>query len=183
MLDVSREVAFARSAFQWRGSVRPDFAHAEADGEESVWDYPRPPVAMPEWRLVQVYADRRLVADTEEAVRVLETGHPPLVFLPPDDIEWEWLQDSGVAAESIWLGQGTWYDLVIDGERIERVAWSYQRVYPEYADLQGWVAFHPARLHCVLDGESVYPQQGELGGWITRGVIGPFKGGPGSEDW
>jgi uncharacterized protein (DUF427 family) len=183
MLDVSRDVAAARARCRWRGDVRPDFAHAEAEGEESVWDYPRPPAATPEWRLVQVYADNRLVADTQQAMRLLETGNPPYLYVPPDDVEWEWLVDSGADCDSIWLGRGTWYDLVIDGERIERVAWSYQRVYPEYVDLQGWVAFHPARLTCRLDGETVYPQPGDGGGWVTRGIIGPFKGAPGTEDW
>ena len=182
MLDLTKEVAAARARFRWRGDVRPEFAHAEADHEESVWDYPRPPVAMPEWRLVQVYADKRLVADSEQAVRVLETGNAPRVYLPPDDIEWEWLHASGVEIDSIWLGKGTWYDLVLDDERIERVAWSFQRVYPEYVDLLGWVAFHPARLTCVLDGETVYPQPGDLGGWVTRDIAGPFEGAPGTEE-
>ncbi len=47
------------------------------------------------------------------------------------------------------------------------------------------VAFYPARVDtCYVDGERVRAQQGDFyGGWITRDVIGPFKGGPGTQGW
>jgi hypothetical protein len=37
---------------------------------------------------------------------------------------------------------------------------------------------------CYVDGERVQAQDGDFyGGWITGGIVGPFKGRPGTVGW
>jgi uncharacterized protein (DUF427 family) len=184
MLELTSEVEAARRRFRWRGDVRPPFAHALGHGEESVWDYPRPPMVVPDMRLVQVYAEGALIAESSEAVRVLETASPPTFYLPPGGVDWEALSATDARTHCEWKGIATLYDVHVRGAEIPAAAWSYREVYPEYRELEGWVAFYPGRVDCFVDRDIVYPQPGEYyGGWVTREIIGPFKGEPGSEDW
>lgn len=184
MLKVTPEIEAARRRWTYRGAVRPDFAHAEGPGEESVWDYPRPPVLVPDPRLVQVFAEGMLIADSRDSVRVLETASPPAFYLPPDDVEWDVLEATTVRTHCEWKGIATTYDVLVDGERVVGAAWSYQEVYPEYQELLGWVAYFPGIVSCFVERETVYPQPGGYyGGWVTRQIVGPFKGAPGTEDW
>lgn len=41
-------------------SQRPSFAEESAQGQESVWDYPRPPGLPTDGRLVEIYSGDRL---------------------------------------------------------------------------------------------------------------------------
>src|SRR6476469_9078408 len=54
-------------------------------GQESVWDYPRPPALVASDRLVVVRHQGQVVAETRGAYRVLETSPPPSWYLPPGD--------------------------------------------------------------------------------------------------
>ena len=51
--------------------------------------------------------------------------------------------------------------------------------------LRHHLAFFPGRVDaCTVRDELVRPQPGDYyGGWITRDVVGPFKGPPGTEGW
>jgi uncharacterized protein (DUF427 family) len=183
MLKLTPEIEALRQRFRYRGDVRPEFAHADAAHEESVWDYPRPPAIVPDVRLVQVFVEGSLVADSRDCVRVLETAHPPTFYVPPDDVEWDALVPTDERTRCDWKGIATVYDALVDGERITAAACVYQDVYPEFEELLGWVAFHPGRVSCFVEREIVYPQPGDLGGWVTREILGPFKGGRGTDDW
>ena len=57
-----------------------------AAGQESVWDYPRPPRLEPVSERLRVVFAGETIADTVAGYRVLETSHPPVYYLPPDDI-------------------------------------------------------------------------------------------------
>jgi uncharacterized protein (DUF427 family) len=183
MLRTTPEIEAARRRYRHRGEARPDFAHADAAHEESVWDYPRPPMIVPDIRLVQVFAEGSLIADSRDCVRVLETASPPAFYLPPDDVEWDALEATNVRVPCEWKGIATVYDVLIDGERIVGAARSYHEVFADYKDLLGWLTFDPGLVSCFVDRETVYPQPGGRGGWVTREIIGPFKGAAGTEDW
>lgn len=184
MLSLTAEIEAARAKWRYRGEDRPDFAHAQGQFEESVWDYPRPPAMVPDARLVQVLVDDKVVAATRESIRVLETASPPTFYIPPDDVELEWLVPTANESLCEWKGIATSFDLALDQERVEAAAWVYERVFPEFADIQGWVSFYPGKVTCLVEGESVYPQPGGYyGGWVTREIMGPFKGEPGTESW
>ena len=133
---------------------------------ESVWDYPRPPRIEPLGRRVRVVHGGVVVAESERALRVLETASPPSVYVPLADVRRDLLREAG-------------------GERAERAAWTYRNPRPGYEDLAEHVAFYPGRVDAAcLDGERVRPQPGGFyGGWISDGIEGPFTGEPGTEGW
>lgn len=152
---------------------------------ESVWDYPRPPRLEPAGRHVLIRHAGHLVAETRTALRVLETSHPPVYYLPPEDVDRSLLEPAGGGSFCEWKGVARYWDLVIGEMRLAQVAWSYPKPIAEFRALVDHLAFYAAPLdECLVDGEQVEPQPGGFyGGWITSDIAGPFKGGPGTTGW
>ena len=150
-------------------------------GQESVWDYPRPPALVPSDRLVVVRSAGEPVAESRGAFRVLETSHPPTWYVAPTDVVDGAITLSRVRSTMCeWKGAATYWDVhgVVAG------AWSYEDPTPGFEQIRGYLAFSPAKLECLLDGERVRPQEGGFyGGWVTDDVVGPFKGGAGTWGW
>jgi uncharacterized protein (DUF427 family) len=154
-------------------------------GQESVWDYPRPPRLEPVTRRLQVVFRGLMLADTRRGYRVLETSHPPVYYLPTADVQMELLRPSPHGSVCEWKGHAIYYDLVAAGQVVPRVAWAYPDPTPAFAPIRGYLAFYPHLVdECLVDGERAEPQPGGFyGGWITRDIVGPFKGGPGTMGW
>jgi len=172
-----------RAKWRWTGAARPEFAAEPGAGQESVWDYSRPPRLERDVRLVEVRARDVLVARTERAVRVLETASPPTFYLPRADVVAE-LTSAASDSRCEWKGEATYWNVVAGGQVAEQAAWSYPDPFDDFAELAGLVSFYPARFACTLGGVAVAPQPGRFyGGWVTPELTGPFKGEPGSEDW
>ena len=137
-------------------------------GQESVWDYPRPPRLEPSECHVVVELAGVTIADTTASLRVLETSHPPVFYVPRADIA----PDALVLAERrTWCefkGVATYFTVVAAGRIEPDAAWTY-----------------PSRMDaCFVDDERVQAQEGDFyGGWITSGVVGPFKGSVGTYTW
>lgn len=156
-------------------------------GMESVWDYPRPPRLERVEKRVRVLFGGSVVADTVRAHRVLETSHPPVYYVPLEDVSPGALEPSGGRGSACeWKGVASYYDVIGgDGRRAERAAWTYRSPAAGFDPIRDAVAFYPAPMdECTVDGERVEPQPGGFyGGWITSDLVGPFKGGPGTSGW
>ena len=155
------------------------------EGQESVWDYPRPAIAEPTDRHIVIRHRGGTLADTRGAWRTLETSHPPTYYLPPSDVATGHLQPNPQRSLCEWKGQARYWDVVIGDELIEAAAWSYADPTAGFAPIAGFLAFYPEPFdECLVDGEQVTPQPGGFyGGWITSREAGPFKGIPGSRFW
>ena len=161
------------------GAGRPEFALAPKPGQESVWDYPRPPAIVDDPRLVEVFAaDGTLLASSNQAKRVLETASPPTFYLPPTALV---AALDAVAGSSFceWKGQAEYF-----GYGGASLAWRYPKPTQKFAEIAGWYAFYPAQCRCLVAGEGVRAQAGGFyGGWVNDEIIGPYKGEPGSYGW
>ncbi len=174
----------ARGAWQLRGQARPPGALEPGPGQESVWDYPRPPVIVADPRLVQVKLDGTLIAETRVARRVLETASPPTFYLPPDAVRSGCLRPASGSSFCEWKGRASYFSVCVGEHCEENAAWTYPDPFTEFAAIRNYVAFYPQRLECYVDGERVQAQAGGFyGGWITAEIVGPFKGEPGTAGW
>jgi len=153
--------------------------------QESVWDYPRPPRVEKVTRHIQVLFAGEVIADTRRAQRVLETRHPPVYYIPLENIRTECLFSTDYQTWCEWKGQAAYYNVSLGGRRARNAAWYYPDPSPGYETLKSMVAFYPSKMDaCYVDGEQVRAQDGDFyGGWITKSVVGPFKGGPGTVGW
>jgi uncharacterized protein (DUF427 family) len=156
----------------WLEPVKP------APGQESVWDYPRPPRLEDSTRHIQVIFNGQIIADTHRAKRILETSHPPVYYLPPEDLRLEFFEKTRRQTYCEWKGQAAYYTIKVGEKTSPNAAWYYPDPSPGYEDLKNYVAIYPGRMDAALvDGEQVTPQPGDFyGGWITKDIVGPFKG-------
>ncbi len=154
-------------------------------GQESVWDYPRPPRLEPVPERLRVIFEGVTIADTVRGWRVLETSHPPTYYLPPGDILPGALASVGGGSVCEWKGRAAYFDVVGPQRRAERVAWAYPKPTERFAALADHVAFYAGPMDaCFVGEERVIPQPGGFyGGWVTGRIVGPFKGEPGTMGW
>jgi len=161
---------------------------------ESVWDYPRPPRLEPTPSLIRIVHCGVLIAETTRALRILETSHPPVYYIPPADIALKYLRISERRSSFCeFKGSATYWSIDVSSalERPTRAAlsqdaaWSYEHPSRAYAALADHLAFYASRVdECTVDGERVTAQPGDFyGGWITSRITGPFKGPPGTLGW
>ena len=154
-------------------------------GQESVWDYPRPPRLEKVSERLRVMFNGKTIADTVAGYRVLETSHPPVYYIPPDDIDRQYLLTASGSSWCEFKGHAKYWSLDVDGRRAENAAWSYPAASRAFIDIAGYVAFYASKVEaCWVGEERVQPQQGDFyGGWITSRIVGPFKGGTGTQGW
>jgi uncharacterized protein (DUF427 family) len=154
-------------------------------GQESVWDYPRPPRLERTARHLRVRLGGEIVAETRRGWRVCETAGGPVYYFPPEDVRRELLRPSPERSFCEWKGAATYFDVVVGGDVRRGAAWTYARPTEAFAPIRDHVAFYAGSMdECTVDGEIARPQPGGFyGGWITRDVVGPFKGEPGTEGW
>jgi len=154
-------------------------------GQESVWDYPRPPRVEASNKHIQVVFNGIVIADTHHAQRVLETSHPPVYYIPPEDVKMEYFTPTTHHSYCEFKGQASYYTIRVGGKNIPNGAWYYPKPSRGYEAITNSIAVYPSQMDaCYVDGEQVQPQEGDFyGGWITSDIVGPFKGGFGTWGW
>lgn len=154
-------------------------------GQESVWDYPRPPRLENSDKHVRVELNGKTIAETHDAKRVLETSHPPVYYIPPEDVKMEYLERESGSSYCEWKGQAHYYSVSVGDRTVEKAAWCYGSPNQRFDAIKDHIAFYPHKMDaCYIDDEEVRAQEGSFyGGWITDDIVGPFKGGPGTMGW
>lgn len=153
--------------------------------QESVWDYPRPPALETVGQCVRIVLGDRTIVESNDALRILETSHPPTIYVPITDVTLDVLVEASHQSFCEWKGVASYYDVVVETCRVGRAAWTYPSPRPKYSQLAQHVSFYPSLMQaCYLDDELVTAQPGDFyGGWITSKIVGPFKGTPGTAGW
>lgn len=175
----------ARDAWKFKGRERPPFAVEPGPGQESVWDYPRPPAVEPEPRRVRVELGGVVLAESSRAIRVLETASAPAIYLPPEDVAMEHLEAQSEGSICEWKGPWHYWTIVVGERRVPNGAWSYPEPFAGYEAIRDYISLYPGRVDlCRLGDEDVQPQPGGFyGGWVTQEIVGPMKGEPGTGGW
>lgn len=169
--------------WNFKGTSRPPFATEPAEGQESVWDYPRPPRIVADTRHVLVTQGGARLAESDRSLRVLETASPPTFYLPFASVDFSLLAEVSGSSWCEWKGAARYWALA--NARQERpVAWDYPKPRARFLRIRDHLSFYPGRVDCFVDGQAVAPQAGGFyGGWITPEIVGPFKGDPGTGHW
>ncbi|MEM7592436.1 MAG: DUF427 domain-containing protein [Cyanobacteria bacterium P01_A01_bin.83] len=155
-------------------------------GQESVWDYPRPPRLEQSSKHIEIIFNQVKIADSCNTYRVLETSHPPSYYIPPNDIQMEYLEPvSSGGSFCEWKGLAGYYNVRVEDQQVINAAWYYPQPTTYFLPIQNYVAFYPGKMDaCYVDGELVKGQAGGFyGGWITQDIVGPFKGEAGTLGW
>jgi uncharacterized protein (DUF427 family) len=180
LLPQTPEIISARTQWRYTGRKRPDFALPTGPHEESVWDYPRPPVVVDVPQKLRVMVDNLIIAETQRGKRVLETAGAPTYYFPPEDVDLNQLTFGALTSICEWKGLAQTFSV----DNIKDAGWRYVQMFPAFAELYQWPSFYPGKLACYINDERVEPQPGGYyGGWVTENIVGPVKGEPGSQGW
>jgi len=165
--------------------TRPPNAITPGPGQESVWDYPRPPRVEPVAARLRVELNGVVVADTRRGLRVVETAGAPVYYFPRADVRPECVTPGRGRSFCEWKGPATYWTISAAGRTAENAAWSYERPTSGYEAIRGHLAFYARKMDaCFVGDERATPQPGRFyGGWITSNIVGPVKGEPGTEGW
>ena len=164
---------------------QPEIIQTPKRGQESVWNYPRPPKLKRVHQQLRVEFGGLVLAETTQGYRLLETANPPVYYFPPVDVRMAYLRLSSSQTVCKWKGVACYWSLQVGKRMALDVAWSYPHPKERYEVIRDYLAFYPGRVDaCYVGKEKVKPQPGEFyGGWITSKILGPFKGGPETEFW
>ncbi len=175
----------ARASWRWRGQDRPPFAVEPGADQESVWDYPRPPSVEPVAERVRVELGSIVLTESQHAVRVLETASAPAIYVPFGDVRMDLMEQETGGTVCEWKGPWVYWTIRSSERTVPQAAWSYTDPWSGYEEIREHLSFYPAKVdRCWLGDQRVEPQPGGFyGGWVTAEIVGPMKGGPGSQGW
>ena len=145
-------------------------------GQESVWDYPKPPRYEPVASHVRVAFGGAVVAETRRAVRALQTGIPPVYYIPSEDVRTEFLIPIERRSHCPYKGDATYWTVRVGEREATGAAWSYPTPLPEASAIAGHLAFYAHVMDaCTVDGQPARsPDWQWIGGWVTAEIVGPF---------
>lgn len=155
------------------------------EGQESVWDYPRPPRLESVSKRIRIEFNGETVADTIRGWRVLETSHPPTYYIPLEDFRQEFLVSEVGSSYCEWKGHAKYYSVRVGEKTAEDAGWYYPNPTGIFTPIKDAVAVYAGKMDaCYVGEDRVTPQPGGFyGGWITPEILGPFKGEPGTQGW
>ena len=96
-------------------------------GQESVWDYPRPPRVEHVARRAVIRLGGEVIVDTDDVVRVLETSHPPVYYLPISAFAAGALTPGEGSSYCEFKGGARYFDVRGGGQLRPRAAWTYPK--------------------------------------------------------
>jgi uncharacterized protein (DUF427 family) len=155
-------------------------------GQESVWDYPRPPRLEPFSGHIRIIHHDQVILDTNQAFRILETSHPPTYYLPIKDFKEGVLVENRRSSFCEFKGKARYFDLISGDKRAVAAAWLYPNPMDDkYLPIKDHLSVYAHLVDaCYVNDEQVQAQEGDFyGGWITSNIVGPFKGGAGTWGW
>ncbi len=150
-----------------------------------MWDYPRPPKLERISNHLRVLFGGETIADSHRCCRVLETSHPPVYYIDPADVAMQYIEPAKNSSFCEWKGKASYWSIKVGDQHSEQAAWSYESPSSRFEGIRGYFAFYVNKVDaCYVDDELVLPQPGSFyGGWITKNIVGPFKGGVGTQGW
>ncbi len=154
-------------------------------GQESVWDYPRPPAIEPFTGHLRIVYEGEVIMDTNDSFRILETSHPPTYYIPVGAFKEGSLIKTSGTSYCEWKGMAEYFNITAGDKMARKCAWGYANPKPKYSQIKDHVSVYAHMMEaCYVNDEPVQAQEGDFyGGWITSNIVGPFKGGPGTWGW
>jgi uncharacterized protein (DUF427 family) len=95
----------------------------------------------------------RVLADTQDALTLRETGHQPVQYIPFSDVDASLLEPTDNATYCPYKGDASYYSVPSGGVKSVNAVWTYQAPFAAVAEIEGHVAFYPERVDAITQEE------------------------------
>jgi uncharacterized protein (DUF427 family) len=102
---------------------------------------------------VEVRLGGRVLATTNRAMKLAETGLPSRYYLLPDDVQMDLLRATTFHTTCPFKGEASYWSVDIDGEIHDGIVWSYETPTAQAAEVRGMLSFYPDRTEVTVDGQ------------------------------
>jgi uncharacterized protein (DUF427 family) len=110
-----------------------------------------PLVVLPSAKRVRVLVGAETVGDTLRARLLIEKGHFPVYYFPPDDVRGDLLTPSETRSQCPWKGEATYRHLTVGERRIEDAVWCYEAPIEGARLIAGRYAFYWHKVDRFLE--------------------------------
>lgn len=95
---------------------------------------------------VRVTFNGEVIADTRYAVKLEESNHATVYYVPRQDVKMDYLTRTEHRSHCPFKGDASYYTLS-SGQRSEpNAVWSYEQPYDEVQAIRGLLAFYPTKV-------------------------------------
>jgi uncharacterized protein (DUF427 family) len=100
-----------------------------------------------------------VIADSDDAIVLHEAGAPAMIYFPRGDVSTEYMSSSNSRSHCPYKGDASYLSILMDGDMVEDVAWSYLDPYPAMDLIAGRIAFYPDKVEIyAVDDATVNPR-------------------------
>ncbi|MCC6863510.1 MAG: DUF427 domain-containing protein [Rhodobacteraceae bacterium] len=90
-----------------------------------------------------IRAKEAIIGETSRAIELLEGSHPPVIYIPREDIAMVFLDRSDMQTTCPYKGTASYFSVIIPEGRLENVVWSYETPKDGAEGIAKYLAFHP----------------------------------------
>lgn len=108
--------------------------------------YPSPPEVKKSHKNIKVVFNDKVIAETTRPLLVLEKHHPPIYYIPVEDVKMEYLFESNLKIQCPFKGEASFWNIKVMERTISNSAWAYINPKSGYEILKGYVSFYPDRV-------------------------------------
>ncbi|WP_300550293.1 DUF427 domain-containing protein [Roseovarius sp.] len=96
-----------------------------------------------------VRAGGAVLAETKNALELIEGEYPPVYYFPREDIAMAFLDESPQTSHCPRKGDARFFSIVTKSKTLENAAWSYEAPKPAVAAIKDHIAFYPSTTVAV----------------------------------
>jgi acyl-CoA thioesterase II len=101
--------------------------------------------------VVRAWHGDLLLAESSNALRVLETDHAERLYFPEADVRLELFEENEQHSVCPFKGQADYWTLTASEPPVEDVFWTYRDPFPEVAGLKGYLGVYHEKVRIERD--------------------------------
>jgi uncharacterized protein (DUF427 family) len=91
----------------------------------------------------------QIVADSGEALVLMEASYSSVFYLPPEHVDFTVLERTDHKTRCPYKGEASYYSIQIGGRTAQNAVWSYEQPLDAVAAIAGYLAFYPDRVDSI----------------------------------